>query len=128
MQSKLDAKRRHVIMLGQRALPEDMREAVNMHSQIAEEQVELDAKRRKLQDLSSKQAKATADRLKKHGGEQELLMENVNLVPMVTTQNTPLTLPEVERAQSLAEQLNNTTIFERAATYVCPCLVCSLQT
>ena len=99
-----------------------MREALILHAEIAEEQSELDAKRRMLQELSKRDTKAFSDRTRV--AQQPLgVSETTELVPTVTTENMPLPQAKIERVIVLRDQLNNLASFERPATYLLPTLI-----
>ena len=115
----LAEKRKRVLLLGQRSTLEDSQEALRLHGEIAEEQCVLDAKRAKLKELSKKASKASADQ-GRSGQLQLTLSETTELVPTVSAENMPLPAAQVERVQSLAEQLNNLASFERSATCIPP--------
>ena len=110
---KVQTKRKQVAMLGLRADPASMGDALKLHAEIEKEQTELTAMRHKLQELSKKEAKASKD--KARGSQLQLSMEeSTELVPLVSEENVPLPPAQVGHLKALADQLNNLPSFERA--------------
>ena len=115
LDSKLEDQRKRRQQLSARGQGEDFSDAITLSTEIEKTQKEVDTKKALLRDLTIKEANANKDKGNRTAGNGQ---GAALAVPKVTKAGLPhLSDAELAIADSLAEQLNNTQSFERAATF-----------